>query len=135
MYTILARMMPWIRWNPEVEYHVNWHTLRARARIWLLRSNLNSWSHMVRQEEWRWSGHVGRQPEQWWTRRAMVWDPMGGPGPGRPLTVWHQSIKDYLEGRGRGWPQATMDRDQWKQMMNGWAQWARPGIHWDSRPN
>ena len=110
MYTILSRMMQWQPANPQAHRWDRWHVQRERARGYMRRINLVSWSVEVRRCEWRWSGHVARQAGSWWTNRASTWEPLAVERRGRPQLKWNSHIVQFLAQRETEWPRAANNR-------------------------
>ena len=68
--------------------------------------------------KWSWAGHIGRMTDNRWTKKCTRWSPSGKRRRGRPRLRWADDLKRYQER----WPALTDDRDEWRDLVEGYVQ-------------
>ena len=70
--------------------------------------------------KWSWAGHIGRMSDNRWTKKCTRWAPSGKRRRGRPRLRWTDDLVRYKSN----WPSLTDDRDEWKELAEGYVlQW------------
>ena len=70
--------------------------------------------------KWSWAGHIGRISDNRWTKKCTRWGPTGKRRRGRPRLRWADDLVRYKEK----WPSLTDDRDEWRELAEGYVlQW------------
>ena len=70
--------------------------------------------------KWKWAGHVARMNDNRWTVRCTEWQVRNGKrSRGRPRRRWHDDIQHW---QGATWSRKARDRQQWRELAEGYFQ-------------
>ena len=74
----------------------------------------------IKQQKWRWAGHVARRNDNRWSKRVTDWCPWGNKrSRKRPDTRWRDEIERFA---GKTWQRLALDRALWKGMGKAFVQ-------------
>jgi hypothetical protein len=76
---------------------------------------------MIKSRRMTWAGHVARMGETRNAYRILLGKPAGKRPLGRPRRGWMDNIKMDLRETGwdgRDWIELSLDRDQWRALVN-----------------
>ena len=75
---------------------------------------------VITKAKWKWAGHVARMNDNRWTVRCTEWQVRHGKrSRGRPRRRWHDDIQQW---QGATWPRKARDRQQWRDLAEGYFQ-------------
>jgi len=75
---------------------------------------------VVKQQKWRWAGHVARMNYNRWTKRLTDWYPKNDKqGRKRLDTRWKDEIEWFA---GVAWQRIAQDRQLWKELRKAFVQ-------------
>jgi len=92
-------------------------TLRDRKRSTWIREKtiVKDIIQVVKQQKWRWAGHVAKMNDNRWTKRLTDWHPYGEKrSRKRPDTRWKDEIKKFAG--------VAQDRQLWKKLGKAFVQ-------------
>ena len=70
--------------------------------------------------KWKRAGHVARMNDNRWTVRCTEWQVRKGKrSRGRPRRRWHDDIQHW---QGATWSRKARDRQQWRELAEGYFQ-------------
>ena len=91
-------------------------TIRDRkSSLWIRKqTKIKDIIHYIKQQKWRWPGHIARRNDNRWSKRIMEWCPLDCKrSRKRPETRWRDDIRKFA---GRTWQRKARDRTLWKEM-------------------
>jgi len=91
-------------------------TQRDRKRSTWIRdkTKVRDIAQVVKQQEWKWTGHVARINDNRWTKGITVWHPYNKKrSRERPDTRWRDEIEKFA---GVAWQRLAQDRQLWKEL-------------------
>ena len=97
-------------------------TLRDRKRsTWIRKkTGVKDIVQVVKQQKWRWAGHVARMDDNRWTKRITDWQPKNEiRSRKRPDTRWRDEIENFA---GVAWQVLAQDRASWKKLGKAFVQ-------------
>ena len=97
-------------------------TLRDRKRSTWIRekTKVKDIVQVVKQQKWRWAGHVARMNDNRWTKRITDWHPYNEKrSRKRPDTRWKDEIERFA---GVAWQRLAQDRQLWKKLGKAFVQ-------------
>ena len=75
---------------------------------------------VVKQQKWRWAGHVAWMNDNRWTKRLTDWHPYNEKrSRKRPDTRWKDEIEKFA---GVTWQRLAQDRQLWKELGKAFVQ-------------
>ena len=84
------------------------------------RSKVDDILKVITKTKWKWAGHVARMNDNRWTVRCTEWQVRHGKrSRGRPKRRWHDDIHQW---QGATWHRKARDRQQWKDLAEGYFQ-------------
>lgn len=87
---------------------------RVKLSIIRARSKCGRVVKKVKQQKWRWTGHIMREGLEKWTKDLIEWYPRGHKRKrGRPTLRWSDDLKRI---GGVDWPRKARDRITWKDL-------------------
>ena len=73
----------------------------------------------IKEQKWRWAGHVARRDDNRWNKRLTDWTPREGRRDRRPDRRWWDEIEKNAEAT---WQQLAKSRDYWKGLREAFVQ-------------
>ena len=104
----LRRIMN-VRWYE----HVSENEIRRR-------SGLRSIIERIKENRWKWYGHVLRMPESRLPKQTTQWNPVGSRRRGRPKDTWRRTMQRELRMhnlREEDVPSLAEDRSAWRRLV------------------
>ena len=97
-------------------------TLRDRKRSSWIRSKtrVRDIIQFIKQQKWRWAGHIARRSDNRWSKRLTDWCPWDCKRiRKRPDTRWRDEIERFA---GKKWQRIAQNRLLWKEMGKAFVQ-------------
>ena len=103
-------------------------TLRDKKRTTWIReqTKVRDIIEIIKEQKWRWAGHIARREDDRWTKRLVEWIPRGHKrSRKRPDKRWRDEIVEFA---GKTWHRKAQSRSSWKELGKAFVQqWTANG--------
>ena len=99
--------------------HVRWYDHVSEAEI-RRRSGLRSIIQRIKENRWKWYGHVLRMPENRLPKQSIQWNAEGSRRRGRPKDTWRRTIQREMRLnnlREEDVASLAEDRSAWRSLV------------------